>query len=246
MIRTKFSNLLCEAGRYISGSPNSRIRQSRALRTLDDRLLDDVGLSALRAVGKPNCEAVQQKRVPGILVRNSGEGDMATVQRIYASHVLHGISSFEETPPSVDELVVRRRAVLSLGLPYLVAEADGNLVGYCYASTYRPRTAYRFTIENSVYVADGCGGAGIGSALLGELILRCEQGPWRQMLAVIGNSANAGSLALHRRFGFNDVGTFRSVGFKHGRWVDTVLMQRPLNGGDYHLPEGVSGPGPAR
>jgi L-amino acid N-acyltransferase YncA len=123
---------------------------------------------------------------------------------------------------------VRRRASVELGLPYLVAEAREEILGFAYAAAYRARPAYRFTIEDSVYVADGLSGRGIGSALLGELIARCERGPWRHMLAVVGDSANAGSIALHRRFDFVLVGTLRSVGFKFGRWVDTPVLQRAL------------------
>ena len=130
----------------------------------------------------------------------------------------------------------RRVAVLDLGLPYLVAERAGEILGYSYATFYRPRPAYRHTVEDSVYLAEGLGGQGIGAALLSELIRRCESGPWRQMLAVIGNSANAGSIGLHRKLGFEHAGTLRSVGFKLGRWVDTVLMQRALGSGDMALP----------
>ena len=121
---------------------------------------------------------------------------------------------------------MRRRASVDLGLPYLVAETRGEILGFAYAAAYRSRPAYRFTVEDSVYVADGLRGRGIGSALLGELVARCEGGPWRQMLAVVGDSANSGSIALHRRFGFELAGTLRSVGFKHGRWVDTPILQR--------------------
>lgn len=181
-------------------------------------------------------EAANSGRAGRLVVRDADEADMDAVQKIYAEHVLEGLATFEEVPPSCDELVSRRAAVLALGLPYLVAELDGQVVGYAYASTYRPRPAYRFTIEDSVYVADGFGGRAIGSALLRELIARCERGPWRQMLAVIGNSGNAGSIALHRRMGFQPVGTLRSVGFKLGQWVDTVLMQRPLGDGDGTAP----------
>lgn len=173
---------------------------------------------------------------PQFTLRDAAETDMAAVQAIYSHHVLHGLASFEETPPSVDEMRARRAGVLQLGLPYLVAVLDGRVVGYSYATAYRPRPAYRFTIEDSVYVADGLAGRGIGSALLGELIARCEAGPWRQMLAVIGDSGNAASLSLHRRLGFAPIGTLRSAGFKFGRWVDTVLMQRPLGPGDGTLP----------
>ncbi|CAN7208135.1 GNAT family N-acetyltransferase [Bosea sp. LjRoot9] len=173
---------------------------------------------------------------PAILVRDAVEADMAAVQAIYAHHVLHGLASFEETPPGIDELLARRAAVLELGLPYLVAELDGKVAGYCYATAYRPRAAYRHTIEDSVYVTEGLSGHGIGTALLAALIARCDAGPWRQMLANIGNSSNAGSIALHRRFGFEPAGTLRSVGFKLGQWVDTILMQRPLATGDSTLP----------
>jgi L-amino acid N-acyltransferase YncA len=171
-----------------------------------------------------------------ITVRDAVPDDMAAVQRIYAFHVLQGLATFEETPPSAQELLSRRAQVLGLGLPYLVAELGGRVQGYSYATGYRPRPAYRYTIEDSVYVEDGCYGRGIGTQLLAALIARCEQGPWRQMLAVIGNSANTASISLHRRAGFTAIGTFRSAGFKFGRWVDTVLMQRALGAGDASLP----------
>lgn len=173
---------------------------------------------------------------PTLAIRDADERDMTAVQKIYAHHVLHGLASFEEEPPPVDELLARRAAVLRLGLPYLVAERAGEVVGYSYASSYRARPAYRYTLEDSVYVGDGLGGHGIGSALLQALIARCEAGPWRQMLAVIGDSGNAGSIALHRRMGFQVTGTLNAVGFKFGRWVDSVLMQRPLGAGDSALP----------
>ncbi|MDQ8730623.1 N-acetyltransferase family protein [Bradyrhizobium sp. LHD-71] len=173
----------------------------------------------------------------GLVVRDAETVDMAAVQSIYAPHVRHGLATFEETPPSVDEMIARRAAVLAQGLPYLVGTIDGRVVGYCYAGPYRARPAYRHTIEDSIYIADGMIGRGVGTALLAALIARCEQGPWRQMLAVIGNSENAGSIALHARFGFQPVGTLRSVGFKLGQWVDTVLMQRMLGQGDATRPE---------
>jgi phosphinothricin acetyltransferase len=163
-----------------------------------------------------------------VTVRDAAEADLAGIQAIYAHHVRHGLASFEEEPPPVEEMRARWRKVLELGLPYLVAEADGAVVGYAYASSYRPRLAYRFTVENSVYVREGLSGRGVGKALLEALIARCEAGPWRQMLAVIGNRDNAASIALHRRCGFRMIGILESVGHKHGRWVDTVLMQRAL------------------
>ena len=168
----------------------------------------------------------------GVRVRDATDEDMRAVAAIYAHYVLHGTATFEEVPPTAAELLQRRAAVLDQGLPYLVAEVEGRVAGYAYAATFRPRPAYRYTVEDSVYVAAGRGGSGLGSALLAELIARCEAGPWRQMVAVIGDSRNAGSLGLHRRFGFVDAGVQRSVGFKLGRWVDTVTMQRALGPGD--------------
>jgi L-amino acid N-acyltransferase YncA len=164
----------------------------------------------------------------GIVVRAASELDMAAVRSIYSHYVLHSLATFEETQPTFDEMLARRRASVDLSLPYLVAEAETEILGFAYAAAYRPRPAYRFTIEDSVYVADGLGGRGIGSALLGELIAACERGPWRQMVAVVGDSANSGSIALHKRFGFELAGTLRSVGFKFGRWVDTPILQRAL------------------
>jgi phosphinothricin acetyltransferase len=172
-----------------------------------------------------------------VVVRDATEQDMAAIQAIYAKEVLHGLATFEEVPPTADDLLARRAAVLDLGLPYLAAEAAGRIVGYSYATGYRPRPAYRRTIEDSVYVAEGMRGCGIGRALLAALIARCENGPWRQMIAVIGDSGNAGSIALHRQQGFRLVGTFEAVGFKLGRWVDTVLMQRALGPGSATLPD---------
>jgi L-amino acid N-acyltransferase YncA len=169
-------------------------------------------------------------------VRDADEDDMRDIQAIYAHYVLHGLATFEEVPPSVEDMISRRISVLAAGLPYLLAEVDGRIAGYCYATSYRPRPAYRFTIEDSVYVANDVHARGVGTALLTKLIARCEEGRWRQMLAVIGNSGNAGSIALHRKMGFEPAGTLRSVGFKLGSWVDTVLMQRPLGQGDSKSP----------
>lgn len=169
-------------------------------------------------------------------VRDAADDDLTAIHAIYAHHVLHGLASFEEVPPALDEMRARRAAVLKHGLPYLVAELDGRVVGYAYATLYRPRSAYRHTIEDSVYVADGLAGRGIGSALMSTLIARCEQGPWRQMIAVIGNSRNAGSIGLHARHGFRHIGTLPDIGFKFGKWVDSVLMQRELGEGARSLP----------
>lgn len=171
------------------------------------------------------------------IVRDASDADMAAVQVIYAHNVRTGRASFEETPPTLPEMLERRAGVLGMGLPYLVADVAGEIAGYSYATSYRPRPAYRFTIEDSVYVADTFHGRGIGAALLGKLVERCSAGPWRQMLAIIGNSANTSSIAVHRRMGFEHVGTLKSVGFKLGQWTDTVLMQRALGAGDAAPPQ---------
>jgi L-amino acid N-acyltransferase YncA len=153
---------------------------------------------------------------------------MAQVQAIYAHHVLHGAASFDEEPPPLAEMQRRRADVLGRGMPYLVAEIDGRVAGYSYASPYRARPAYRFTLENSVYVDPARPRAGTGRALLAALIARCEAGEWQQMIAVIGDSANAPSIGLHAALGFRRIGTLHAVGFKFGRWIDSVLMQRAL------------------
>jgi phosphinothricin acetyltransferase len=169
------------------------------------------------------------KRELHCVVRDSRDEDMPKIQAIYGFHVLHGLASFEEEPPSVDELSRRRADVLDRGLPYLVAETGGVVVGYSYAAPYRSRPAYRFTVENSVYVDHNLRRRGAGYALLSALIARCAERECRQMIAVIGDSENRASIALHERLRFIHVGTLRAVGFKFGRWVDTVLMQRALN-----------------
>ncbi|HJQ55940.1 MAG TPA: GNAT family N-acetyltransferase [Vineibacter sp.] len=165
-------------------------------------------------------------------IRESRDDDIAAITRIYGFHVLHGLASFEEQAPSEAEMARRRADVLAKGYPYIAAERDGKLVGYAYASAYRPRPAYRFAVENSIYIdqEDRCGG--VGSALLPALIVRCTAGGYRQMIAIIGDSANAASIGLHAKFGFRMIGTIASVGWKHGRWVDSVLMQRALGDGD--------------
>ena len=164
-----------------------------------------------------------------MLVRDARDGDLAGIQAIYAHHVLHGTASFEEEAPTEAEMQRRRAAVLGRGLPYLVAERDGEVVGYSYATPYRTRSAYRFSVENSVYVSHARQRAGIGRALLTELVARCERGDWRQMIAVIGDSAHTASIGLHASLGFRTVGTLEAVGFKFGRWLDSVLMQRALS-----------------
>jgi len=189
------------------------------------------------AVGDTENETA--RRSDGLTIRPAEDGDVPAIQAIYAHHVLHGIASFEEEPPDQAEIARRMADVRARGLPYLVAEdrpGSGAILGYAYAGTYRARPAYRFTLEDSVYVLPGKGGKGIGSALLGELIDRCAALGYRQMIAVIGDSANHGSIRLHARHGCREVGVLHSVGFKHGRWVDSVYMQRALGEGDGTLP----------
>ena len=173
----------------------------------------------------------------GLVVRDATEADMEVAARIYAHYVEHALATFEEIAPSRAEMLARRRKALDCGAPYLVAEFDGEIVGYCYATPYHARPAYRHTLEDSVYVAPGFVGRGIGGALLAELIARCEAGPWRQMLAIVGDSGNAASIALHDRHGFAPVGTLRAVGYKFGRWVDTPILQRALGAGDSRPPD---------
>lgn len=170
-------------------------------------------------------------------VRDATVDDFPAIAAIYAHHVLHGTASFEETPPSLDELLRRHAAVREHGLPWLVAEIDGHVAGYCYATPYRPRPAYRFTVEDSIYIDEAFRGRGLGHTLLDALIERCEAGPWRQMIAVVADP-RGGSLKLHERLGFELTGTLRGVGFKHGEWRDTALMQRTLGPGADTPPKG--------
>ncbi|MFD1331141.1 GNAT family N-acetyltransferase [Methylopila musalis] len=165
-------------------------------------------------------------------LRDATDADLPALAAIYAHHVLSGTASFEIEPPDAAAMGRRLAAVRAAGLPWLVAERDGRLLGYAYAGPYRARPAYDWTIEDSIYVADDARGQGAGRALLEALIARCEQGPWRQMVAVIGGSDNAGSIGLHAALGFQPAGTLRAVGFKFGRWIDSVFMQRPLGPGD--------------
>lgn len=171
------------------------------------------------------------------LIRASSAADIPAITAIYAHWVTHGLASFEVEPPDLTEMARRRDAVLAAGFPYLVAEAPEGLLGYAYASAYRARPAYRFTAENSVYVAPGAGRRGIGLALMEEVIAQCTGAGFRQMVAVIGDSGNAASIALHKRAGFTTAGLLKAAGWKHGRWVDSVLMQRPLGAGAGAPPE---------
>lgn len=166
-----------------------------------------------------------------MIIRASTPADIAAAQAIYAHHVLTGTASFELAPPSIEEMARRRAALTDKGLPWLVAEKDGILLGYAYAGPYRTRPAYDWTLEDSIYIHPDAHGQGIGKALLTRLIDDCTGLGFRQMVAVIGDSTNAGSVGLHRACGFHDVGVLKAVGWKFNRWIDSVLMQRPLGDG---------------
>ena len=172
------------------------------------------------------------------MIRSATLADIPAITDIYAEAVNHGTATFELTPPDVAEMTRRFHELANGGFPYLVATVDGNIAGYAYAGLYRARPAYRFTVENSVYLAPASHRQGIGLALLTELIVQCEAGGYRQMIAVIGDSANAASVGVHTRAGFEMTGTMHNVGFKFGRWLDTVLMQRALGDGGTTLPKG--------
>jgi len=168
---------------------------------------------------------------PRILIRPSRTDDLAAITAVYAWNVTHGTGTFEVEAPDEAEMSRRRADVLARGLPWLVAERDAQVLGYAYANQFRPRPAYRYALEDSVYLAPEAVGRGVGRALLAELLTRCEAAGARQMLAVIGDSANAASVGVHRALGFEPVGSFNAVGWKFDRWLDVVLMQKALGRG---------------
>ena len=165
-------------------------------------------------------------------IRASADRDLPAITAIYAHHVLHGTGTFEIEPPPLADMTARRAEVLSRSLPWLVAEQDGALLGFAYANWFKPRPAYRFSAEDSIYVAPDAHGKGLGRALLTALLAHAEAAGVRQMLAVIGDSDNLGSIGVHRAMGFEQTGLMRAVGWKHGAWRDVVLMQRSLGLGD--------------
>jgi phosphinothricin acetyltransferase len=175
--------------------------------------------------------------MPQVHIRPATPADIPAITEIYAEAVNHGTATFELTPPDAGEMRRRFEALRDGNFPYLVAEADGRIAGYAYAGPYRARPAYRFTVENSIYLSPASHRRGLGFALLTELIAQCEARGCRQMIAVIGDSANAASIGLHARAGFDMIGTHRDVGFKFGRWLDSVLMQRALGEGARTTPE---------
>jgi L-amino acid N-acyltransferase YncA len=166
-----------------------------------------------------------------VLLRPTTEADLPAITEMYAHHVRHGTASFELEPPDLAEMTRRRADVLAKGLPWIAAESAGQLLGYAYANHFRPRPAYRFTVENSIYLRASVQRRGVGRLLLAELIARSEAAGARQMLAVIGDSANVASIGLHAALGFAPNGVLKNVGWKFDAWRDVVLMQRPLGPG---------------
>ncbi|OGA99887.1 MAG: GNAT family N-acetyltransferase [Burkholderiales bacterium RIFCSPHIGHO2_12_FULL_69_20] len=169
---------------------------------------------------------------PALLIRPSTPADLPAITAIYAEAVLHGTGTFELDPPDESEMARRRDDVLSKGLPWLVAESAGQVLGYAYANHFRPRRAYRFCLEDSIYLHPDARGRGVGRLLLTELVGRCEAAGARQMLAVIGDAANAGSIGVHAALGFEHTGVLKAAGWKFDRWLDVILMQRALGTGD--------------
>ncbi|MFM6986443.1 MAG: N-acetyltransferase family protein [Hydrogenophaga sp.] len=171
------------------------------------------------------------------LIRPSTDADIPAITRLYAHHVLHGTGTFETTPPTAEEMRTRRADVLGKGLPWLVLEDAGKVIGYAYGNWFKPRPAYRFSVEDSIYLAPEAAGQGLGRALLAELLATLERSGIRKVMAVIGDSANAGSIGVHTALGFQPVGVVKACGWKFDRWLDIVLMERALGAGDSCPPE---------
>jgi phosphinothricin acetyltransferase len=181
--------------------------------------------------GEPADAASPRFLCNAMSIRAAVAGDIAAIQAIYAHHVAHGLASFETTPPTRTEMAARWQAIVGAHLPYLVIEDGGAVAGFAYAGPYRTRPAYRHTLEDSIYLAPSAAGRGLGRALLARLVDECAQRGARQLIAVIGDSANAASMAVHRACGFRQIGVLEAVGWKFGRWVDSVIMQRALGAG---------------
>ncbi|MDA8454788.1 N-acetyltransferase family protein [Acidovorax sp. GBBC 3334] len=171
------------------------------------------------------------------IIRPSRDEDIPAIAAIYAHHVLHGTGTFEIDPPSATDMASRRADVLARNLPFLVAEEQGEILGFAYANWFKPRPAYRFSAEDSIYIADAARGKGLGRQLLDALCDAAQAAGVRKLLAVIGDSANAGSIGVHRAAGFTEIGVMRSVGWKFGAWRDIVLMEKPLGAADSTAPE---------
>jgi L-amino acid N-acyltransferase YncA len=187
-------------------------------------------------MGKNNLCAMPSLEMSSLEIRPAAAADLPTITEIYEHAVRFGTATFELTPPDLSEMTRRFDALAAGDFPYFVAVLDGRVVGYAYAGAYRPRPAYRFTVENSIYLQPAIQGRGIGQKLLQRLIAECEARGFRQMIAVIGDSANAGSIGVHSRCGFQMIGTHPDVGFKFGRWLDTVMMQLALGEGGRTIP----------
>jgi L-amino acid N-acyltransferase YncA len=172
-----------------------------------------------------------------LTIRPSSDADLAAITAIYAHHVQHGTGTFETSPPSESEMALRRADVLAKGLPWLVAQDKGQVLGYAYCQWFKPRPAYRFSAEDSIYLHPDAAGRGLGKQLLAALTREAESAGVRKLIAVIGDSGNAGSIGVHRTEGFSQVGVIRSCGWKFGRWLDIVLMEKPLGAGDATPPE---------
>jgi phosphinothricin acetyltransferase len=167
---------------------------------------------------------------------NAEEKHIPAIRDIYAHHVLHGTGSFETDPPDTHEMLTRLEKIRSLGLPWVVALQEDKIIGYCYLTRYRERYAYRYTLEDSIYIDPAAQRQGVGKALLRHVIDWAETQGYRQLIAIVGDSNNQGSLKVHQQVGFTEIGTLKDIGFKHGRWLDTVLMQRNLGEGNSTLP----------
>ncbi|OSZ74780.1 GNAT family N-acetyltransferase [Hydrogenophaga sp. IBVHS1] len=174
------------------------------------------------------------------LIRPSRDEDLDAITRIYGHHVLHGTGTFETTPPSLADMTARRADVLAKGLPWLVAEEDGQVLGFAYGNWFKPRPAYRFSVEDSIYMDPAAHRKGLGRALLAELLAVLERTGTRKVMAVIGDSNNAGSIGVHRALGFEMVGVVQSCGWKFDRWLDIVMMQKTLGAGDSTPPNATA------
>ena len=172
-----------------------------------------------------------------LTLRPSTEADVPAITAIYAHHVLHGTGTFETTPPTEADMASRRLEVLGRHLPYLVAEQQGRVLGFAYCQWFKPRPAYRYSAEDSIYLHADAAGRGIGRQLLGALVHQAEEAGIRKLIAVIGDSGNAGSVGVHRALGFSDAGVIKSCGWKFGRWLDIVLMEKTIGAGDASPPQ---------
>lgn len=181
------------------------------------------------------CPAARPFDSDGLCIRDSRDADLGAIHRIYSAQVISGLATFEEVAPEPGELARRRAALAEKGFPWLVCEHEGQVIGFAYAGPFRLRSAYRFTVEDSIYVDPAFHGRGAGSRLLGSLMQVCTALEFRQMVAIIGDSGNTGSIALHKRLGFAQIAVLRNVGFKQNRWIDNVIMQAPLGEGESSL-----------